>query len=51
MILNDKANWQSKVDFDAAETGDNQNVEFLLFEDGETTPPVDSLNLWFSVTQ
>ena len=49
--LSDKANWQSKVDFDAAVTGDNQNVEFLLFEDGETTPPVDSLNLWFSVTQ
>ena len=51
VILNDKANWQSKVDFDAAETGDNQNVEFLLFEEGETTTPADTLKLWFSITK
>jgi len=51
VILSDKAKWQSKVDFDAAETGDNQNVEFLLFENGETTTPVDTLKLWFSITK
>jgi uncharacterized membrane protein len=49
ITLVNKTSWQTKVEFIANTIGDNQEVDFLLFKDGETAPSSDSLSLSFNV--
>ena len=41
--------WQEEVSFSPKEPGENQKIEFLLYEDGETEPRLTPLYLWVDV--
>jgi uncharacterized membrane protein len=49
--LADKASWQTEVDFTANTFGNDQNIQFLLFEGNQLDLPTDSLQLWFNVNE
>ena len=43
--------WENEVTFTHTILVTNQEVEFLLFEGGETTPAMEPLHLWVDVPQ
>ena len=50
LTLTDDEKWDEIVSFRPDKVGDNQKVEFLLYENGETEPYLEPLYLWIDVT-
>ena len=47
--LQNKQKWEQKMDFVPASAGDDQEVEFILFKEGDNVP-YRSLHLWVNVS-
>jgi uncharacterized membrane protein len=51
VVLENEEKWEAKVGFVTEEPGEKQKVEFLLYEDSEDIPPLESLYLWINVSE
>ncbi len=51
VVLANEQRWQEVVTFTPTTAGDNQKVEFLLYESDGTEPRLKTLYLWISVTE
>ncbi len=51
LVLEYKEKWEQEVIFIPEKAGENQEVEFLLYKDGEAEPYLKPLRLWLDVTQ
>ncbi len=49
--LEDDEKWEGIVIFTPTEPGEDQKVEFLLYNNGEGSPPLLSLHLWVDVME
>jgi len=49
VTLQDKQNWQDMVTFKPQKTGDNQEIEFILYNDGNAESDMQSLHIWLDV--
>lgn len=50
VVLENDGKWEEEVGFIPTVSGENQEVEFLLYKDGTTEPSEESLHLWVNVT-
>jgi uncharacterized membrane protein len=51
VMLDDEQKWEGEVGFVPEVVGQNQEVNFLLYEDGEFEPCLEPLHLWVDVTE
>ena len=51
ILLGNGEQWEETISFMADSPGDNKRVEFLLYQNNDTTPHLKPLFLWISVTE
>jgi uncharacterized membrane protein len=51
VTLADEQKWEDEVGFTPEVAGQNQEVQFLLYKDGEAEPCLEPLRLWVDVTE
>jgi uncharacterized membrane protein len=51
MLLVDGQKWEGEVSFVPEAAGENQRVEFLLYEEGKVEPRLGPIYLWFDVSE
>lgn len=51
VVLAHEQKWEEIVSFTQDKAGDNQQVEFLLYKNGEAEPSLSPLHLWIDVTE
>ena len=51
VVLEHEQRWEGEVSFVPTVSGENEKVEFLLYQNWEAEPCLEPLHLWLSVSQ